>query len=241
MNAAKAFFGSTIGQKVVMAVTGLILFGFVLGHMAGNLQVYAGPTKLDDYGALLRKMPAALWGARLLLLGSALAHVWAMLSLTKLNMDARPTGYRVETYKKSDYASRTMRLTGITLGAFIVYHILHLTTGTVHPNFVEGAVHNNFVHGFQVPLVSGFYIVAMLCLGLHLYHGVWSFTQTLGLAHPKYDMLRHAAATAFAALIVAGNISFPVAVLAGIVKPAPPQIASTATTAPAGALSTSGR
>ncbi len=235
MNAAKAFFGSTIGQKVVMAVTGLILFGFVLVHMAGNLQVYAGPTKLDEYGELLRKAPALLWGARLVLLGSALAHVWAMLSLTKVNMDARPTGYRVETYKKSDYASRTMRLTGITLGAFIVFHILHLTTGTVHPQFVEGAVHNNFVFGFQAPLVSGFYIVAMLCLGLHLYHGVWSMTQTLGLAHPKYDLLRHAAATAFAAIIVAGNISFPVAVLAGIVKPAPPVIAQA--TAPADAAS----
>jgi succinate dehydrogenase / fumarate reductase cytochrome b subunit len=215
---ARAFLASTIGRKVVMAVTGLLLFGFVVVHMVGNLQVFLGPTKLDDYGAALRKLPALLWGMRLGLLALTIGHVWAAASLTLTNRAARPQGYRLARYREATYASRTMRWSGVILLLFIVYHLLHLTTGTVHPSFVHGAVTHNFVTGFQVPWVTAFYVLAMVCLGLHMYHGVWSMLQTVGMSHPRYNLLRKRAAAAFAILVVVGNLSFPLAVLTGVVK-----------------------
>lgn len=223
MNAVLALFRSSLGKKIIMAVSGLLLFGFVLAHMAGNLQVFLGPTKLDEYGAALRKLPALLWAARLGLLAAAAAHIWSAYSLTMMNRAARPAGYRRQTWIESTWASRTMRVSGVVLLAFIVYHLLHFTLGTLHPDFIEGGVHHNFVTGFRVPLASAFYIVAMLCLGLHLYHGVWSMMQTLGLNHPRYNHLRLAFATFITAVVVIGNISMPIAVLAGIVAEAPPK------------------
>ncbi len=217
MNRAQHFFASSLGKKVVMAVTGLALFGFVVAHMVGNLQVYLGPTKLDEYGAALRKVPALLWGMRLGLLVAAALHVWSAYGLTRLNQKARPVGYREKEHRESTYASRTMRWSGVLLLLFIVYHLMHFTIGNVHPDFIHGGVNHNLVVGFQNKLVSAFYIVAMLALGLHMYHGVWSLLQTLGLAHPRYNHLRHAFATLVTVVVVAGNISFPLAVLAGII------------------------
>lgn len=217
MNRAQHFLASSLGKKVVMAVTGLALFGFVVAHMIGNLQVYLGPTRLDEYGAALRKLPALLWGLRLSLLGAAGLHVWAAYGLTRLNQKARPVGYRAKEHRESTYASRTMRWSGVLLLLFIVYHLMHFTIGNAHPDFIPGAVHHNFVVGFRNKVVSGFYIVAMLALGLHMYHGVWSLLQTLGLSHPRYNHLRHAFATLVTVIVVAANISFPLAVLAGII------------------------
>ena len=217
MNRAQSFLASSPGKKIVMAVTGVALFGFVVAHMAGNLQVYLGPTKLDEYGAALRKVPALLWGLRLGLLVMAALHVWAATSLTLLNRKARPVGYREKEHRDSTYASRTMRWSGVLLLVFIVYHLMHFTFGNAHPDFIPGAVNHNFVVGFRQKFVSAFYIVAMLALGLHMYHGVWSFLQTLGLAHPRYNHLRHAFATLVTVVVVAGNISFPLAVLAGLI------------------------
>jgi succinate dehydrogenase / fumarate reductase cytochrome b subunit len=221
MKGVRSFFASSIGRKVVMAATGVLLFGFVVAHMLGNLQVYLGPSKLDEYGAALRRMPVLLWSLRLGLLGAALAHVWAAASLTLTNRAARPQGYRAMRYRDSTYASRTMRWSGVILLLFVVYHLLHFTTGTLHPSFVAGAVNHNLVTGFRSPWVSAFYILAMLCLGLHLYHGVWSMQQTLGLNHPRYNHLRHAFATLLSAAVVIGNISMPIAVLAGLIEEAP--------------------
>lgn len=221
MSRALAFLRSSIGMKVVMAVTGLIFFGFVIAHMLGNLQVYLGPGKLDEYGAALRKLPVVLWGVRLTLLAAVSAHIWAAWSLTRMNLAARPSGYARRESVASTYASRTMRWSGVTLFLFIVYHLLHFTTGTAHPDFVEGGVHHNFVTGLQVPAVAAFYILAMLALGMHLYHGAWSMLQTVGLSHPRYNRLRHTIATALTLVVVGGNISFPLAVLAGIIKEAP--------------------
>lgn len=226
MNRALAFLRSSIGLKVVMAVTGLIFLGFVIAHMLGNLQVYLAPGKLDEYGASLRKLPALLWGVRATLLTAATAHVWAAWSLTRMNLAARPAGYAQRENVASTYASRTMRWSGVTLLLFIVYHLLHFTTGTVHPDFVEGGVHHNLVSGLRVPVVSAFYVLAMLALGMHLYHGAWSMLQTVGLSHPRYNALRHTIATTLTVLVVGGNISFPLAVLAGIVKEAPRAAAS---------------
>jgi succinate dehydrogenase / fumarate reductase cytochrome b subunit len=203
-----------------MAVTGLILFGFVLGHMVGNLQVYLGPEALNHYGVLLRQLlhGAGLWVVRAVMLTAVSLHIWAASSLTLESRRARPEGYREQKWKESTYASRTMRWGGVIILLFVIYHLLHFTTGTVHPSFIEGDIYHNFVAGFQSVPVSLFYIVAMLALGLHLRHGVWSMFQTLGVSHPRYMRLVHVAAWIFAALVVAGNISFPIAVLAGIVK-----------------------
>lgn len=212
--------GSSVGKKVVMAVTGLILFGFVVAHMIGNLQAYLGPEAMNAYAVWLRELlhGAGLWIARLVLLVSVLLHAWSATAITIENQRARPVGYRMTRHERSTYASRTMVWSGPILALFVVYHILHLTTGTVHPDFVPGDVYHNFVAGFRVVPVSAFYIVAMLALGYHLYHGVWSMLQTLGLAHPRYDRLRTAFAGVFTAIVVVGNISFPVAVLLGVIR-----------------------
>jgi succinate dehydrogenase / fumarate reductase cytochrome b subunit len=220
MLATRRFAGSSIGRKVIMAVTGAILFGFVFVHMIGNLQVYLGPAALNHYGVFLRELlhGAGIWIARAVLLTAVLLHIWSATSLTLDSRRARPEGYRQQKWKESTYASRTMRWGGVILLLFVIYHLLHLTTGAAHPSFIEGDVYHNFVAGFQSVPVSLFYILAMLALGLHLRHGVWSMFQTLGVSHPRYIRMAHAAAWIFAAIIVIGNVSFPLAVLAGIVK-----------------------
>jgi succinate dehydrogenase / fumarate reductase cytochrome b subunit len=220
MTRAPSFVGSTLGRKVVMAATGIILFGFVVGHMLGNLQVFLGPAALNEYGMLLRELlhGTGIWIARGVLLASVLLHVWAATSLTLESWAARPEGYRTTRHRESTYASRTMVWSGPILALFIVYHLAHLTLGNAHPQFVEGDVYRNVIVGFGVPWVSGFYIVAMLCLGLHMYHGVWSMLQTLGLSHPRWNRLRFAFSAASTAAVVAGNISIPLAVLLRIVR-----------------------
>ena len=212
------FLGSSIGKKVVMALTGLILFGFVIVHLLGNLQVFEGPGTLDEYGAALRRFPGILWTLRLTLLAAMLAHIWAATSLTLLNRAARPQAYRERAYREATLASRTMRWTGVILLGFIVYHLLDLTFGSVNPDFIPGAVHHNLVASFQSAPVAAFYVAAMLFLGPHLYHGVWSMTQTLGLSHPRYNAIRHSVAAVITGLIVVGNISIPVAVQTGVIR-----------------------
>jgi succinate dehydrogenase / fumarate reductase cytochrome b subunit len=220
MSRASSFLRSSLGLKILMALSGLALFGFVIAHMVGNLQAFLGPEALNGYAEKLRLVPSLLWAARLGLLAAVLVHIWSAWRLTLMNRAARPQGYREHAWRESTYASRTMRWSGVLLLLFIVYHLLHFTFGAraVHPHFVPGDVFHNFVTGFQNPLVSLAYIVAMLFLGLHLYHGAWSFLQTLGLSHPRYNPLRHAFATFVTVVVVAGNISFPVAVLAGVIR-----------------------
>ena len=219
---AHAFLRSSLGLKIVMALTGVILFGFVIGHMLGNLQVYLGPEAFNAYAESLRALGhgTLLWIARAGLLIAALLHIWSAWRLTLMNNAARPVGYREVERRESSYASRTMRWSGVILLLFIVYHLMHFTFGVhaVHPYFVPGDAYHNFVTGFRSPLVSGFYVLAMLALGLHLYHGAWSFMQTLGLSHPRYNHLRYAFAALITVVILAGNISFPVAVLTGLVR-----------------------
>ena len=214
------FLTGTVGKKVVMAVTGLILFGFVIVHMLGNLQLYAGPEALNAYSVFLHTFlhGAGIWIARAVLLTSVLLHLWAMTSLTLVNRRARQVGYRQWKARESTYASRTMRWSGVFLLAFILYHLLHFTTGDVHPDFIPGDVYHNVVTGFQVVPVAVVYILATLILALHLFHGSWSMLQTLGLNHPRYNRLRNVVCVGLAALVVLGNLSFPVAVLAGWVR-----------------------
>jgi len=214
--AAPRFWTSSIGQKVVMAASGAILFGFVLGHLAGNLQVYLGPAAINAYGEKLRHFPALLWAARIVLLLAVGLHIASAWSVSRASQKARPVAYRERENRESTYASRTMRWGGVIILLFVIYHLMHFTFGNAHPDFIPGDVFHNFVVGFQNVWVSGFYIAAMIALGLHLYHGVWSMMQTLGLSDPRYNHLRHALATLVAVVVVVGNISFPLAVLTGL-------------------------
>jgi len=211
---------SSIGLKITMALTGVILAGFVLVHMLGNLQVYQGPEALDAYGKLLRKEPALLWTFRLVLLSAVGLHIWAVIVLTRKNLQARPQAYQARKYKESSFASRSMIITGPLILAFIIYHILHLTTGTVHPDFQEGAVYHNLVAGLKGlgGIVGWIYIVAMIMLAFHLWHGVWSMFQTLGAPEDRYRSLGRRFATIFTILVTLGFASVPLAVLTGFLK-----------------------
>jgi succinate dehydrogenase / fumarate reductase cytochrome b subunit len=215
---APRFLRSSIGLKIVMALTGVILSGYVLAHMAGNLQAFQGPGPIDAYAKMLHDAPVLLWGARLVLLVAVGLHIWAYIVLTRRNLEARPQGYRAERHRESSYASRSMVLTGPILLAFIIYHILHLTTGTVHPSFREGSVYHNVVTGLKVWWVALFYLLALAALGLHLWHGVWSMFQTLGASQDRYDSIGRKIATVFTLAVVLGFAAVPIAVLAGVLK-----------------------
>ncbi len=218
-NRAFRFYDSTVFKKAVMAVTGLILFGFVIGHLIGNLQIYEGREKLDAYGHFLHSIPAALWTARIVLLVSVGLHILATVQLARLKMAARPVKYVKKDNSHSSYASRTMYWSGPIILAFVIYHLLHLTLGVAQPNgFIEGHVYDNVVLGFQNWFVSGFYIIAMVLLCMHLYHGVFSMFQSLGAYHPNYTPLVKRFAAFIAIVIALGNISIPVAVLMGFVR-----------------------
>ncbi|MEO8362519.1 MAG: succinate dehydrogenase cytochrome b subunit [Vicinamibacteria bacterium] len=209
---------STIAKKVVMALTGVILTGFVLIHMTGNLLLYKGPKALNTYGEMLQSNKAVLWGARSVLLGSVLLHIWAAASLALKNSAARPVGYRQTSYEACTYASRTMKYGGPLLLLFIIYHLLHFTVGALHPDFIRGDVYHNVVTGFQNPLVMIFYVLSMVALCLHLFHGVQSMLQTVGLSHPKYNGLRSVVSALYAGVVTLGNLSFPLSVFFGLVK-----------------------
>jgi succinate dehydrogenase / fumarate reductase cytochrome b subunit len=214
---APSLFASSIGQKAVMAVTGLVLYGFVIGHMLGNLQVFLGPEAINAYGEFLQAFlhGQGIWIARAVLLAALLLHLWAAVSLTLANWQARPRGYREWQARDSTYASRTMVWSGPLLFLFLAYHLAHFTVGSAHPEFVRGDVYRNLVVGFQNPFASGFYVLAMLALGLHMYHGFWSMLQTLGLSQPRWNRIRRGLSLLLAFLVIAGNISIPLAVLTG--------------------------
>jgi succinate dehydrogenase / fumarate reductase cytochrome b subunit len=212
------FYTSTIGKKAVMAASGAILFLFVIGHLIGNLQIYEGPEKLNHYAAFLRSMPALLWTVRATLLLMVALHIWSSVQLVIRNTEARPTGYIKKKPTGSSYASRTMYWSGPIILAFVIYHLLDFTIGTVNPHFQQGNVYANVLASFRLIPVSAFYIFAMLLLCMHLYHGLWSMFQSLGLNHPRYTPILKRGAAAVAILIAAGNISIPISVMAGLVK-----------------------
>jgi succinate dehydrogenase / fumarate reductase, cytochrome b subunit len=219
MQRSLTFFSSSIGKKVVMAATGLVLYGFVIGHMVGNLQIYLGPKAINDYAEFLQHFlhGQGIWIARASLLVAVGLHVWTAVTLTLSNWSARPVGYRDWEARESTYASRTMVWSGPLLAAFILYHLAHFTLGTAHPEFVKGDAFHNVVVGFQNPFASAFYVLAMLALGLHMYHGFWSMLQTLGLSHLRWNPVRRTASLVLAGIVVLGNVSIPLAVLAGLV------------------------
>jgi len=209
---------SSIGLKLVMAVTGVILSGFVLGHMVGNLRVFEGREALNAYANFLRIEPLLLWAVRLGLLSAVGLHIWAYIVLTRRNLGARPTGYRLTRRRESSYASRSMALTGPLVLAFLVYHILHLTTGTLHPSYDHADVYHNLVAGLRVVPVALFYLLGLAGLALHLWHGVWSLFQTLGARQARYASFGRKFATVFTLVVVLGFAAVPLSVLAGLVK-----------------------
>ena len=219
MNTLLSFWRSTIGKKVVMGVTGLIGLGFVIGHMAGNLQAFSGEDKLDAYGALLHgPLHELLLVARVVLIGAVLLHITAAYQLTMISRTARPVDYANRKPQVSTLASKTLRWGGILLLVFIVFHILHFTVGTVHPDFVEGRVYRNLSTGFAVKWVAAFYLVAMVALGMHLYHGAWSSMRTLGLAKQSAHPLKRYLPVALAIVISLGFAVIPLAFLLGVLR-----------------------
>jgi succinate dehydrogenase / fumarate reductase, cytochrome b subunit len=213
------FWRSTVGKKVVMAVTGLIMIGFVIGHLAGNLLVFAGRDRINAYSAFLHSTGEVLWAVRAILLVSVMLHITAAWQLTAIDRAARPVGYAKHQYEAATWASRTIRWGGVLLLVFIVYHLLHMTIGTVHPSFTPGDVYHNLIAGLSIPYVAAFYLVSMLALGLHLYHGTWSSVKTLGLEQqPGVPLRRRRIIWLFAVLITLGFAAIPLAIVLGVIR-----------------------
>lgn len=217
--AAARFWNTTVGKKAVMAVTGIILFGYVILHLFGNLQIFLpnGRESLDHYAMLLHSHAGLLWAVRAFLIAVIVLHIWSYLDLGTRKLQSRPVGYVKKRAAGSSFASRTMYWSGPFIAAYVIYHILHLTTGNAYgQGFEEGKPYENVVGAFHNPAISAIYIVAIILLCLHLYHGLWSWLQSLGLAHPRYTPMARRAAAVLAILIAAGYIAIPVAVMAGL-------------------------
>lgn len=226
-------YATAVGKKYVMAITGVGLLGFVFFHMVGNLKMYMGQSDLNQYAHFLEKLlypilpeKAMLWIFRAGLLAMAVLHLHAAYSLTVLNKQARPVKYQSERdYQVASFASRTMRYSGIIVLLFLVWHLLDLTFGAGAINSYVGTkdaeglkdVYGTVVFSLQRVPVAGLYVLANIALGTHLFHGVWSLFQSLGWNNPRFNKWRRAVATSFATIIVVGNVSFPIAVLAGVV------------------------
>jgi len=230
MNRIQALYASTIGKKFIAAITGLILFGFLLGHVAGHMKIFTGSSPdgiphIDEYGQFLKVagaplIPAgfALWGARIFLLVSLLLHMAVVIQLALLSSEARPVAYVKSNKRAASLPALWMMFSGVIIFCFIVFHILHFTTGTIQlgEKFEHGYVYNNMWYSFANPLVSIGYIIAMIVLGFHLNHGVWSLFQTLGLDNPDRNQQLRMLATGLTVLIVLGFILIPVVFMSGM-------------------------
>jgi succinate dehydrogenase / fumarate reductase cytochrome b subunit len=214
-----ALIRSTVGRKAVLGVTGALLSLFVVGHVLGNLLVFAGPRELNRYSALLHLSPELLWSVRAVLLTSVLLHIWAAASLAIAGHAARPIAYARKRPQASSLGSRTMRSGGVVIALFVVFHLLHLTTGTIRPAaFSETDVYANLVGGFRVPSVVAIYLVGMIALGMHLSHGVWAAFRSTGASRPRRNPFRRPLAIAVAACVWAGFTAIPIAIFAGWVR-----------------------
>jgi succinate dehydrogenase / fumarate reductase cytochrome b subunit len=223
-----AFYRSTIGKKVIMAITGLIGIGFVILHMVGNLQIFIGPEKINAYGGLLHgPLGEVTWAVRAVLIVAVVLHVLMAWQLTRMARAARPMGYRDREPQVSTIASRTMRWGGVLLLVFIVLHILHFTTQDIDPAHVRGRtlggyrdVYDDVALSFRIWWVTAFYVIAMVALGMHLYHGAWSSMRTLGVAKPSEHPLKRRIALVVAIVVWLGFTIVPIAVYLGAVPAA---------------------
>lgn len=218
-------YSTAVGKKYAMAITGIMLLGFVLAHMVGNLKMYIGEEDYNHYAEFLRELlvpivprTVVLWLLRFGLIAAVAIHIHAAATLTTLNRTARAVKYQSERdYQVASFASRTMRWTGGIVALFVLWHLADLTWGWVNPDFVRGETYANVAVSLGRLPVAILYIVANIALGVHLYHGVWSMFQSMGWNNPRFNKWRRQLAIAFATIIVVGNVSFPVAVLAGVV------------------------
>ena len=254
MNLVAAFFRSSIGRKILMAVTGLILIGFVTGHLVGNLQIFQEPDHINGYAQFLHQLGPLLWIARIVIIASVVLHVWAATVLTLENNSARGNvPYGVSQTIRATLSSRTMRWTGYIVVAFLLYHLLHFTLGQVQtgtfkealPRYTMGGdyrvagfvtvkagttdvldVYSMVILGFQNPIVSLFYVVAVGLLSFHLLHGIDSLFQTLGLRSERWANLLHKIALVFCVVYFLGNLAIPGAVLAGKLQPRSTNVAA---------------
>jgi succinate dehydrogenase / fumarate reductase cytochrome b subunit len=222
----RGLYATDVGKKYVMAISGIVLMAYVLLHMVGNLKIYLGADSLNEYSEWLRDVghPALprevlLWAVRILLIAAVLAHIDSAIRLARSSRAARPDRYRAKRdYAAADFASRTVRWTGPIVALFVIFHLLDLTWGTANPDFRSGDPYANIVASFERAPVAIAYVVANLALALHLYHGAWSLFQSMGWSNPRLNPWRRRFAIAFAAVVAAGNISFPVAVVTGLVN-----------------------
>ncbi len=224
------FYSTAVGKKYVMAITGIIGIGFVITHMIGNLKVYLGVVDgeydIDVYGEFLREilvpiLPRTyfLWIMRLVLIAAVVLHVHAAYSLTVMNRKARPVKYQsARDYEVANFASRTMRWTGIIVLLFIAFHLADFTWGWFNPDFERGAVYRNLDASLSRVPVAILYIAANIALGIHLFHGTWSLFQSMGWNNPRFNQWRRYLATGIAAAVVVGNCSFPIMALAGVIE-----------------------
>jgi succinate dehydrogenase / fumarate reductase, cytochrome b subunit len=219
MNRLAVFWQSSVGKKAVMAVTGLILVAYLLTHVLANLLVFSGPERINRYAQLLHSSGAALWGARLILLAALILHIIAATQLAIRSRAARPEPYAGgRDTQVSTFAARTIRWGGALILLFLIYHILHFTTGTAHPDFVELNPHHNVSTGFRNPLVAAVYLLAMVAVGLHLYHGVWSSGRSLGLSQPSPRPLHRRIALVLAVFVWLGFTAIVIAGFLGLIR-----------------------
>jgi succinate dehydrogenase / fumarate reductase cytochrome b subunit len=216
------FWDSSIGKKALMALTGVILSAYVLAHLLGNMQIYMGADStgramIDKYAALLHANAGVLWTARIVLLAALFVHAISGIQLYMRKSSARPVDYHTKANIVGTTASRTMLVSGVVILVFVVYHVLHLTTGSVHPTYEHLAPYHNVTTGFRQPVAAAIYIVAMVGVGFHLWHGLYSMFHSVGLSHPRYTPGIRKAAALIATLVALANISVPVAVLTGLV------------------------
>ena len=207
-------YGTAVGKKYVMALTGIAIMGFVLAHMVGNLKMYLGPAEFDHYAEFLRELlvpilprTLALWLMRIGLITAFVLHIHAAYGLTIINHKARPVKYQSpRDYVAANFASRTMRWTGIIVALFLFFHLADLSWGWFNPDFIRGAPYHNVDASLSRVPVALLYIVANIALGIHLFHGAWSLFQSMGWSNPRFNRWRRGFATAFAAVIVVGNV-----------------------------------
>jgi succinate dehydrogenase / fumarate reductase, cytochrome b subunit len=219
MNRVLALWDTSVGKKAVMAATGLLMVAYLITHVLANLLVFQGPEQINAYSKFLHGTGGALWGARLVLFAAVVLHIVAAVQLTSRRRAARPVGYAAGRQPQvSTWASRTIRWGGVLILVFLVYHILHFTLGTVHASFVEGDPYHNVATGFSNPVVVLFYELAMVAVGLHLYHGIWSSGRSLGVSAPSPHPIRRQLALALSVIVWAGFTAIPLAVYAGVIR-----------------------
>jgi succinate dehydrogenase / fumarate reductase cytochrome b subunit len=219
VNRLRLLWDSSVGKKIVMAVTGLVWVAYLITHVLANLMVFQGPGKINAYSAFLHGTGGALWAVRLVLIAALVLHVLAAIQLSARQKQARLEDYVAgRKPQASTLASRTIRWGGAFILIFLVYHILHFTVGSAHPSFVEGNPYHNVATGFRSPGIVVFYLIAMVAVGLHLYHGVWSSGRSLGVSPPSPRPLRRGLALALALVIWLGFSVIPIAVFAGVVR-----------------------